>query len=79
MLYEVITIENQIPHIACNRTGSAPDCTYFGNSMIIDAWGEVKADAGSKECAIVCDLDLAGKDEIRKAIPVFEDRRIELY
>lgn len=72
-------IENQIPHIACNRTGSAPDCTYFGNSMIIDAWGEVKADAGSKECVIVYDLDLAGKAEIRKAIPVFEDRRIELY
>ncbi|KKH99704.1 carbon-nitrogen hydrolase [Methanosarcina sp. 1.H.T.1A.1] len=72
-------IENQIPHIACNRTGSAPDCTYFGNSMIIDAWGEVKADAGSKECVIVYDLDLAGKDEIRKAIPVFEDRRTELY
>ncbi|WP_440947624.1 nitrilase-related carbon-nitrogen hydrolase [Methanosarcina sp. T3] len=72
-------IENQIPHIACNRTGSAPDCTYFGNSMIIDAWGEVKAEADSKECVIVGDLDLAGKEEIRKDIPVFEDRRIELY
>jgi predicted amidohydrolase len=72
-------IENQIPHIACNRTGSAPDCTYFGNSMIIDAWGEVKADAGSKECIIVYDLDLSEKDEIRMAIPVFNDRRTELY
>jgi predicted amidohydrolase len=72
-------IENQIPHIACNRTGSAPDCTYFGNSMIINAWGEVKADAGNKECVIVHDLDLSEKDEIRKAIPVFEDRRTELY
>lgn len=72
-------IENQIPHIACNRTGSAPDCTYFGNSMIIDAWGDVKADAGDQECEIVCDLDLSEKDEIRKAIPVFEDRRTELY
>ncbi len=72
-------IENQIPHIACNRTGSAPDCTYFGNSMIIDAWGEVKADAGNKECVIVSDLDLSRKEEIRKAIPIFEDRRIELY
>jgi predicted amidohydrolase len=72
-------IENQIPHIACNRTGSAPDRTYFGNSMIIDAWGEVKADAGSRECIIVYDLDLSGKDEIRKTIPVFEDRRTELY
>jgi Predicted amidohydrolase len=72
-------IENQIPHIACNRTGSAPDCTYFGNSMIIDAWGEVQADAGSKQCVIVYDLDLSRKDEVRKMIPVFEDRRTELY
>ncbi|HWR24803.1 MAG TPA: nitrilase-related carbon-nitrogen hydrolase [Methanosarcina sp.] len=72
-------IENQLPHIACNRIGSAPDCTYFGNSMIIDAWGEIKADAGDKECAIVCDIDLDKKDEIRKTIPVFEDRRTELY
>jgi predicted amidohydrolase len=47
--------------------------------MIIDAWGEVKADAGSKECVIVCDLDLSKRDEIRKMIPVFEDRRAELY
>jgi predicted amidohydrolase len=72
-------IENQIPHIACNRTGSAPDCTYFGHSMIIDAWGEIKAEAGSKECIIVHDLDLTEKEKIRKAIPVFEDRRIDLY
>lgn len=79
ILAKARAIENQIPHIACNRTGSAPDCSYFGNSMIIDAWGEVKADAGDKECVIVCDLDLSGKDEIRKAIPVFEDRRTELY
>jgi predicted amidohydrolase len=72
-------IENQIPHVACNRTGSAPDHTYFGNSMIIDAWGEVKANAGDRECIIVGDLDLSEKDEIRKDIPVFEDRRTELY
>jgi predicted amidohydrolase len=78
-LVKARAIENQIPHIACNRTGSAPDCSYFGNSMITDSWGEVKADAGDKECVIVCDLDLSGKDEVRKMIPVFEDRRSELY
>jgi len=78
-LVKARAIENQIPHIACNRTGFAPDCSYFGNSMIIDSWGEVKADAGDKECVIVCNLDLSGKNEIRKAIPVFEDRRSELY
>lgn len=78
-LVKARAIENQIPHIACNRTGSAPDCSYFGSSMIIDSWGEVKADAGDKECVIVCDLDMSGKDEVRKMIPVFEDRRAELY
>lgn len=79
ILIKARAIENQIPHIACNRIGSAPDCSYFGSSMIIDSWGEVKADAGEKECVIVSDLDLSQKDEVRKLIPAFEDRRVELY
>ena len=79
ILIKARAIENQIPHVACNRTGSAPDCSYFGSSMIIDSWGEVKADAGDKECVIVSDIDLSQKDEVRKLIPAFEDRRVELY
>jgi predicted amidohydrolase len=72
-------IENQIPHVACNRIGSTPDRSYFGNSMIVDSLGEVKADAGDKEVVIVYDIDLSAKEEIRKDVPVFEDRREELY
>jgi predicted amidohydrolase len=72
-------IENQISHIACNRTGSAPGLSYFGNSMIVDSLGEVKADAGDKESLIVFDIDLSAKDEVRQAVPVFKDRREELY
>ena len=72
-------IENQIPHIACNRIGSAPGGSYFGNSMIVDSLGEVKADAGDEERVIVFDIDLSAKDEIRKDVPVFRDRRVELY
>ncbi|MCQ1535618.1 carbon-nitrogen family hydrolase [Methanosarcina sp. KYL-1] len=78
-LVKARAIENQVPHIACNRIGKAPEAIYFGSSMVVDAWGEVKAYAGHKECVIVHDLDLDGKDEIRKSIPVFEDRRAELY
>ena len=78
-LVKARAIENQIPHIACNRIGSAPGISYFGNSMIVDSLGEVKADAGDKERVIVSDIDLSAKDEIRKATPVFEDRRAELY
>jgi predicted amidohydrolase len=72
-------IENQIPHIACNRIGSAPGISYFGNSMIVDSLGEVKADAGDKELIIVSDIDLSAKDEVRQDVPVFKDRREELY
>ena len=72
-------IENQIPHIACNRTGSAPGLSYFGNSMIVDSLGEVKADASDKESVIVFDIDLSAKDETRKDVPIFVDRRTELY
>jgi predicted amidohydrolase len=78
-LIKARAIENQVPHIACNRTGKAPDASYFGGSAIIDAWGEVKADAGHKECVIVSKLDLNHKEEVRDSIPVFEDRRTELY
>ena len=78
-LVKARAIENQIPHIACNRTGKAPDVSYFGGSMIIDAWGEVKADAGHKECVIISEIDPGHKEEVRENIPVFEDRRTELY
>jgi len=72
-------IENQIPHIACNRTGEDPFSTFFGGSMIIDTWGEVKAQAYDEECIIMYDIDMREKDNIRKAIPVFDDRRPDLY
>ena len=72
-------IENQITHIACNRTGEDPYSTFFGGSMIIDAWGDVKAQASDEECTIMHNIDMREKDNIRKTIPVFDDRRPDLY
>ena len=46
--------------------------------MIVDSLGEVKADASEKESVIVFDIDLSEKDEIRKDVPVFVDRKEEL-
>ena len=72
-------IENQIPHIACNRAGEDPYSSFFGGSMIIDAWGEVKTQANDEECIIMHDINMREKDTIRKTIPVFDDRRPNLY
>lgn len=72
-------IENQIPHIACNRSGIDPYSSFFGGSLIIDAWGETKTEAGKDECIIVHDIDPDETKKIRRAVPLFEDRRLDLY
>lgn len=72
-------IENQCFVIACNRSGHDPNNEFAGHSMIIDPWGEVIAEAGTNEeiLSAVIDLDLV--KDIRKQIPIFDDRRPDLY
>lgn len=72
-------IENQIPHIACNRTGSDPDSCFFGSSMIVDASGAVKKEAGEEESILIYDIDTAETSRVRESITVFKDRRTDLY
>ncbi|HWQ19270.1 MAG TPA: nitrilase-related carbon-nitrogen hydrolase [Methanotrichaceae archaeon] len=68
-------MENQIPHIACNCAG--PECC--GTSMIIDAWGEVLAEAGPGEEIVLGEIDLDKRDRIRQEINCLADRRTDLY
>lgn len=72
-------IENQLYVIACNRVGTSKNSTFFGHSCIIDPWGEVVAEAGETEELITAEIDLTKVDEIRAKIPVFADRRPQLY
>lgn len=72
-------IENQIPHIACNRTGEGQESFFFGGSVIIDALGELCAEANDDECVLVHTLDLNEVKDIRSKIPVFDDRNPDLY
>ena len=67
-------IENQMFLACCNSC--AP---YGGNSAIIDPWGETLALAGEEEAAISADCNLEILSEIRGSIPVFRDRRPEVY
>ncbi|WP_100489045.1 carbon-nitrogen family hydrolase [Sporolactobacillus pectinivorans] len=72
-------IENQAYVIACNRAGSDPDNVFAGHSMVISPWGEILAEAGEEETVLTVDIDLSAVDTIRSRIPIFEDRRPELY
>ncbi|TGC09641.1 nitrilase-related carbon-nitrogen hydrolase [Methanolobus halotolerans] len=72
-------IENQMPHVACNRTGSDPDTSFFGTSMIVDASGEIKVKAGEEESILIYDVDTAETSGVREVITVLKDRRADLY
>lgn len=72
-------IENQMYVVACNRVGTSGDTNFFGHSMVIDPWGEVIAEGDEQEAVLTCTLDCNLPDEVRGRIPVFEDRRPNLY
>ncbi|MBY0144697.1 carbon-nitrogen family hydrolase [Neobacillus niacini] len=72
-------IENQCFVIACNRSGSDPNNEFAGHSMIINPWGEVIAEAGANEEILSAEIELELVKDIRKQIPIFKDRRPDLY
>jgi deaminated glutathione amidase len=76
ILLRARAIENQVFVITPgqgNRPG--PEGDSYGNSMIVDPWGEVLARAPAEGAtAIVADLDLARQDEIREKLPSLANR-----
>lgn len=72
-------IENQCYVIACNRAGSDDSNLFAGHSMIIDPWGEIIAEADGNEGVLMGEIELNKVTEVRKTIPIFEDRRPEFY
>src|SRR6266849_5959460 len=77
-------IANGIYVAAVNRTGfeGPPDrgIEFWGNSFVCDPFGEVIAEAGSSEEAIlVAECDPARMDEVRRNWPFLRDRRIDAY
>ncbi len=72
-------IENQCFVAACNRVGTTGSASFFGASAVIDPWGETLVEAGEVETLLTVTIDTTLVDEVRRCIPVFEDRRPELY
>jgi predicted amidohydrolase len=72
-------IENQMFVVACNRVGISGKTEFFGHSMIIDPWGEIIAEGGEQEEIISASLQMSDVKQVRNKIPVFDDRRPEIY
>ena len=72
-------IENQCFVAACNRVGTADDVSFFGSSAVIDPWGETLIEGGETEALLTVRIDLDTVEATRAKIPIFADRRPELY
>jgi predicted amidohydrolase len=72
-------IENQMYIVACNRVGNSKNTDFFGHSCIIDPWGEIVVEGGESEILLTADIDLDLVESVRAKIPVFADRRPDLY
>ena len=63
----------------CNRVGESKGEVFGGGSAVIDPWGEVVVEGGSGETLLTAEIDLDQVDVVRQRIPVFQDRRPEIY
>ncbi|MGG0174852.1 carbon-nitrogen family hydrolase [Gottfriedia acidiceleris] len=79
ILLKARAIENQCYVVACNRVGKDLANTFGGGSMIIDPWGEVVTKGSTNEEIVFGEIDPKKVDEIRGTIPIFEDRKEEIY
>ncbi|WP_139265489.1 carbon-nitrogen family hydrolase [Bacillus sp. 166amftsu] len=79
LLLQARAVENQCYVVACNRAGEDPHNVFAGHSLIVDPWGEIVVEAGEEESILHGKLNLEKVKEVRKGIPVFADRRPELY
>ena len=81
ILIRARAIENQVFMVAAGQVGMHPENKEsYGNSMIVDPWGEVLArvtEPGPGFCA--ADLDFHRQAEIRDRIPSLANRQAAAY
>jgi predicted amidohydrolase len=72
-------IENQLFVVACNRVGVVGKTHFCGHSAVIDPWGETIVEGDESEMLLTAEIDLGLVDDVRQRIPIFADRRPEIY
>lgn len=71
-------IENQAFVVAVNRTGSDPEFSFAGGSLIVSPTGEILAEGGSEAAAVSALVDHESLVEWRRRFPALADRRADL-
>lgn len=80
-------VANGIPVLVCNRTGfeATPGQTeegiqFWGNSFVAGPQGEILVQAPhDEETVLMCEIDMARVEAVRRIWPHLRDRRIDAY
>ncbi|MBC8507848.1 MAG: carbon-nitrogen family hydrolase [Anaerolineales bacterium] len=72
-------IENQCFVAGTNKVGESLGAKLGGRSAVIDPWGETLVEGDDQEALLTVEIELKEADKARRFIPVFKDRRTDLY
>ncbi|XP_022906674.1 omega-amidase NIT2 [Onthophagus taurus] len=72
-------LDNQVYVMACSPARNQQGYIAFGHSQITNPWGKVIAQAGHEEEIIYGNIDLGECDKIRQQIPIWDQRRTDIY
>jgi len=75
----VQAFHNSVAIVMCNRVGMEDEMIFSGESIAVDANGNVIAKADDSEQILYVDIDLHESDKIRGNKPYTTLRRVELY
>ena len=80
VLLRARAIENQLYVLAAAQCGPHPPTNAcYGNAMVVDPWGTVRARAGYQEGVVVADLDFGEQERIRQSLPALRHRLEDLF
>lgn len=75
-------VDNQI-YVILDSPARDPDPNAgyhaWGHSLVVDPWGTVVSQAEEQESITYAELDPSRIEEVRKSVPVYTQRRFDLY
>lgn len=71
--------DNQLYVCAVSPARNDTGYIAWGHSQVTDPWGKVVVNAGYQEEIIYADVDFKNCDEVRQQIPIYYQRRTDMY
>jgi predicted amidohydrolase len=78
LLNRVRALENQVFLAAANLCGTNNGVALAGQSLVVDPWGVVIANAGTGVRTATADVELDAVEATREEFPAFADRQLDI-